>query len=165
MKQLILVLSLLVTLIVAGCTVSDKELKKTTLDETKQAFESTPKKVNEHTELFSYYLPKGFTIKKTDEFNVLLEKGKQSYILFVNEKELSNSKVSYETLAEQSTNPFISQTFENQNRFGYLFVNQLGKNKFEVTVGLGGTKVTTESKANDVSVDARNMVEIVTSVQ
>ena len=39
-------------MIVVGCTISDKELKKTTLDETKQAFESTPKKVNENTELF-----------------------------------------------------------------------------------------------------------------
>ena len=165
MKQLILVLSLLVTLIVAGCTISDKALKKTTLDETKQAFESTPKKINENTELFSYYLPEGFTIKKTDEFNVLLEKGKQSYILFVNEREPSTSKVSYETLAEQSTDPFMSQTFEDHNRFGYLFVNRLERNKFEVTVGLGGTKVTTESKANDVSADAKNMVDIVTSVQ
>lgn len=115
--------------------------------------------------MFSYYLPEGFTIKKTDEFNILLENGGQSYILFVSEKEPSTSKVSYETLAEQSTNPFMSQTFEDHNRFGYLLVNQLEKNKFEVTVGLGGTKVTTESKANDVSVDARNMVDIVTSIQ
>ncbi|WP_263432872.1 hypothetical protein [Metabacillus rhizolycopersici] len=42
MKQFILVLSLLITLIVAGCTISYKELKATTLEETKQAFESTP---------------------------------------------------------------------------------------------------------------------------
>lgn len=122
-------------------------------------------KANEKTELFSYYLPKKFTVKETKKFNVLLEKGKQNYILFVNENEEADSKVSYDTLVKQYEKPFISETFENDDRFGYLFVNQIEKNMYEVTVGIGGTKLTTEAKANDIAEDAKNMMKIATSVQ
>ncbi|MGM0874952.1 MAG: hypothetical protein ACQEWV_09135 [Bacillota bacterium] len=165
MKQLTLVLSLLLTLFLVGCTISDEELTKTTIDQTKQAFEGKPKEAKEKTELFSYYLPEGFSVKETKKFNVLLEKGNQSYILFVNENEKANSKVSYDTLAKQYKKPFISETFKDKNRFGYLFVNRIEENTYEVTVGIGGTKLTTEAKANDVPEDAKNMMDILKSIQ
>ena len=164
MKQLTLVLSLLLTILLMGCTISDEELTKTTIDITKQAFENTPMKINEQTNLFSYYLPEEFTVKETKKYNVLLEEGSQSYLLFVNENEEANSKVSYDTLVEQYEKPFITETFEDKERFGYLFVNSLEKNTYEVTVGIGGTKLTTEAKANDVSDAAKNMMDIVKSV-
>jgi hypothetical protein len=148
-----------------GCTISDEDLTKTTIDVTEQAFEDTPKDSNKQTKLFSYYLPEEFTVKETKMYNVLLEKGSQSYLLFVNENEEANSKVSYETLIEKYEKPFISKTFEDKERFGYLFVNNLEKNTYEVTVGIGGTKLTTEAKANDVSDAAENMMDIVKSVQ
>jgi hypothetical protein len=148
-----------------GCTISDEDLTKTTIDVTEQAFEDTPKDSNKQTKLFSYYLPEEFTVKETKMYNVLLEKGSQSYLLFVNENEEANSKVSYETLIEKYEKPFISKTFEDKERFGYLFVNNLEKNTYEVTVGIGGTKLTTEAKANDVSDAAKNMMDIVKSVQ
>jgi hypothetical protein len=164
MKQLTLVLSLLLTILLMGCTISDEELTKNTIDITKQAFEDTSKESNEQTNLFSYYLPEEFTVKETKKYNVLLEKGSQSYLLFVNENEEANSKVSYDTLVEQYENPFITEIFEDKERFGYLFVNSLEKNTYEVTVGIGGTKLTTEAKANDVSDAAKNMMDIVKSV-
>jgi hypothetical protein len=165
MKRLTLVLSLLLTILLMGCTISDEELTKTTIDVTEKAFEDTPKDSNKQTKLFSYYLPEEFTVKETKMYNVLLEKGSQSYLLFVNENEEANSKVSYETLIEKYEKPFISETFEDKERFGYLFVNNLEKNSYEVTVGIGGTKLTTEAKANDVSDAAKNMMDIVKSVQ
>lgn len=165
MKQFTLILSLLLTLFLVGCTLSDEELTKTTIGQTKQAFEGKPKEAKEKSELFSYYLPEEFSVKETKKYNVLLKKGNQSYILFVNENEKANSKVSYETLAEQYKNPFISETFEDKDRFGYLFVNRIEKNTYEVTVGIGGTKLTTEAKANDVPEDTKNMMDIVKSVQ
>jgi hypothetical protein len=164
MKKFSLFLSLLIIILLVGCTISDEELTKTTIDETKQAFEGKPMNINEKTEVFSYYLPEDFSIKETKKFNVLLEKGSQSYILFVNENEKANSKVSYATLAEQYKKPFISETFEGNDRFGYLFVNKIEKNTYEVTVGIGGTKLTTEAKANNVAEDAKNMMSIVSSV-
>ncbi|WP_338788912.1 hypothetical protein [Metabacillus sp. FJAT-53654] len=165
MRQLTLVLSLLLTFLLLGCTVSDEELTKTTIDNTKQAFKDSPQDTNEHTKLFSYYLPEEFSVKETKKYNVLLEKGNMSYLLFVNENEEANSKVSYDTLVEKYEKPFISETFQDKERFGYLFVNNLEKNTYEVTVGIGGTKLTTEAKANDVSDAAKNMMDIVKSVQ
>lgn len=165
MKQFILVITLFMVLALVGCTISDEDLTQTTIEQTEKEFESEPKKANEKTELFSYYLPDDFSVTETKKFNVLLEKGNQDYILFVNENEKKNSKVSYETLAEEFQKPFISETFSDNDRFGYLFVNKLEKNKYEVTVGIGGTKLTTVSKANKVSDSAKNMMDIAASVQ
>lgn len=164
MKLSTVLLSVLMTLVLVGCTVTDEQLAKTAIEQTKQSFESTPKDVNEKTELFSYYLPEDFSVKEINEYNVLLEKGNQSYILFVNKKEEKNSTFSYETLTKEYKKPFISESFTNNNRFGYLFVNKLEKNKYEVTVGIGGTKLTTEASANEVSDSAKNMMDIVASV-
>ncbi|WP_046517464.1 hypothetical protein, partial [Bacillus sp. SA1-12] len=165
MKQVSFVLIVLVTLFLAGCTISDEELTKTTIDATKQSFEGKSMNVNEKTALFSYYLPEKFSVKETKKYNILLEKGNQSYILFVNQNEEATSEVSYEALAKQYKNPFISETFKDSKRFGYLNVNKLEKNSYEVTVGIGGTKLTTEAKANDVAEDAKHMMDIVASVQ
>ncbi|UHA62181.1 hypothetical protein KDJ21_011495 [Metabacillus litoralis] len=79
--------------------------------------------------------------------------------------EPKNSKVSYVTLTEQYQEPFLSKTFEQNDRFGYLFVVKIEENKYEVTVGVGGTKVTTEAKGNDVAEDAEAMMMIANSVQ
>ncbi len=159
-----LILSLCFIFTLAGCNISDEDLTKATINQTKLAFEEQPKKPNKKTDLFSYYVPKEFEIKETNKYNVLLEKGKQSYILFVNLNEKTNSKVSYEALSSQYKNPFILKSFESNGKFGYLFVDKIDKNKYEVTVGIGGTKLTTESNAINIEEDVQNMMYIVNSV-
>jgi hypothetical protein len=164
-KHFILIINLFVALFLTGCTISDEEITKTTIELTEQEFESKTKKPNKESALFSYYLPEEFSVKETNKFNVLLEKGNQDYILFVNENEEKNSKVSYETLAEEFNKPFISETFSDNDRFGYLFVNKLEKNRYEVTVGIGGTKLTTVAKSTNVSDSAKNMMDIAASIE
>lgn len=159
-----LLLSLILTVLLVGCTLSETELTQMTIDDTKKAFEDSPKKDNEKTDVYSYYLPEDFSVSETKGFNSILNKGNQNYILFVNENEGSKSRVQFETLTDQYKKPFISQTFEDNERFGYLFVNKLGEKQYEVTVGIGGTKLTTETKTSNVAEDAKNMMEIVASV-
>ncbi|WP_078432304.1 hypothetical protein [Metabacillus halosaccharovorans] len=158
-------LSGIVLFILTGCMPSSEEIKKETIESGEQAFLSKKQKSNETSNLFSYYLPEDFQVKEMKKANVLLEKGNQSFILFVNQNEDESSKVSYETLAEQYKEPFISETFERDNEFGYIFVVKIDKNLYEVTVGLGGTKLTTESEAHNLHDDVQVMMEIVKSVQ
>ncbi|WP_175639928.1 hypothetical protein [Metabacillus schmidteae] len=158
-------LSAIVLFILTGCMPSSEEIKKDTLENTEQAFLSKKQEINETSKQFSYYLPEDFQVKETKNFNVLLEKGNQSFILFVNQNEEENSRVSYDTLVEQYKDPFISETFERDHQFGYLFVVKVDKNLYEVTVGIGGIKLTTESEAHNLHDDAQVMMEIVKSVQ
>ncbi|UGB29839.1 hypothetical protein [Metabacillus sp. B2-18] len=155
----------IILVLLSGCTQSEESLRNDSIDHTKQAFDNEELEVNEETEQFSFYLPNDFKIKEKNDYNVLLEDGNKSYILFVNLKEPKSSKVSYKTLTEQYQEPFISKTFEQKGRFGYLFVVKIAENKYEVTVGVGGTKVTTEVKGNDVVEDAEAMMMIANSVQ
>lgn len=158
-------LSAVVLFILSGCMQSSEEIKKETIEKTEEAFKNEKQKTNETTEQFSYYLPEDFEVEETKKFNVLLEKGNQSFILFVNQNEEESSKVSYETLVEQYKDPFISETFEQDDQFGYLFAVEVDKNLYEVTVGMGGTKLTTESEAHNLHDHAQVMMEIVKSVQ
>lgn len=165
MRKFAYVLSAIVLFILTGCMQSSEEIKNNSIVKTEEAFSKKQQNTNEKTEEFSYYLPENFQVKETKKFNVLLEKGNQNFILFVNQNEERNSKVSYETLMEQYKDPFISETFEKDNQFGYLFVVEIDKRLYEVTVGIGGTKLTTESKANDLEEDSQVMMEIVKSVK
>lgn len=164
-KESIYFILIILILILTGCNQSKDEIRETTIEQTRQAFGNKPKEPNEKTEKFSYYLPEDFHINETNKYNVLLEKGNKSYILFVNQNEQDSSKVSYETLKEQYQDPFISETFEEEERFGYVYVVEIEKNRYEVTVGVGGTKLTTEAKGNDVVEDTQAMMNIVNSVQ
>ncbi len=158
-------LSAIVLLTVTGCMQSSEEIKTDTIENTEEAFLNKEEKSNETSKQFSYYLPDDFQVKETKNFNVLLEKGNQSFILFVNQKEEETSKVSYETLVEQYKDPFISETFKSDYQFGYLFVVKVDQNLYEVTVGIGGTKLTTETEAHNLHDDAQVMMKIVKSVQ
>lgn len=159
------IMLVIILVLLSGCTQSEESLRNDSIDHTKQAFDNEELEVNEKAEQFSFYLPNDFKIKEKNDYNVLLEDGNKSYILFVNLNEPKNSKVSYVTLTEQYQEPFLSKTFEQNDRFGYLFVVKIEENKYEVTVGVGGTKVTTEAKGNDVAEDAEAMMMIANSVQ
>lgn len=164
-KLLIFCFSFIIILTLTSCNISDEDLSTTTINQAKIAFEEKPKKPNTETEYFSYYLPEEFGVKETNKYNVILEKGKQSYILFVNLKEEPNSQVSYEALARQYKKPLILKTFDSKEKFGYLFVDEVEKNQYEITVGIGGTKLTTETNKSDIDEDAEDMMNIVISVE
>ncbi|MCM3162791.1 hypothetical protein [Metabacillus litoralis] len=165
MRKHSFIMLVIILVLLSGCTQSEESLRNESIDHTKQAFDNEELEVNEKADQFSFYLPNDFKIKEKNDYNVLLEDGNKSYILFVNLNEPKNSKVSYVTLTEQYQEPFLSKTFEQNDRFGYLFVVKIEENKYEVTVGVGGTKVTTEAKGNDVAEDAEAMMMIANSVQ
>lgn len=165
MKKHALINSFFVVFLLMGCSMSIEELSKTTINEAEQAFNEEPIEPNEETELFSFYLPNKFQIEESHESNLILEKNNQSYILFVNQNEMSDSKVSFEALSAQYNEPFILESFEQDNKFGYLFVDELNDKEYEVTVGIGGTKLSTTAKPNNISDDVKEMMNIVSSVE
>jgi hypothetical protein len=161
-KLLFGLLSLFV--IIAGCSASIQEEAENTKKAVQAAFQKKPKEPNKKHELFSYYLPVGMEVQEEFKYNVLLKEGKKTYILFVNPKEKPSSKAMYESTVQSVKKPVLNETFKSDSRFGYVIISEVDNDVFEVTVGIGGVKMTIETKARSVSESAEKMMEIVSSV-
>jgi hypothetical protein len=162
-KKLLFVL-LSMVMMIAGCSASIKEEAKNTKKAVEAVFQEKPKEPNKKHEFFSYYLPIGMEVQNEFKYNILFKEGKNNYILFVNPKEKPSSKAMYESTVQSVKKPVLNETFKSNNRLGYVIISKVDDDVFEVTVGIGGVKMTTETKARSVSESAEKMMEIVSSV-
>lgn len=150
-------------MVLAACGVSIEDAKENAISNAEKAFEEESIETNEQFEEIQYYLPNDFTIKEQTSNNIILEKNSHPFILFYNQYESKNSKDIYEMTTAIGGNIIIDQTFENDNRFGYLIITETEEDLFEVTAGIGGVKVTTESDMKDMAENAGILMEIANS--
>ncbi len=150
--------------LLVGCSGSKDEA----ISQAKQVAESTfnepAEKPTETTKGFSYYLPEGFKVKDEFENNVILSKGNQEYILFVNSHEPLNSDVVFNEIRGAKDEQGI-ETFKGEDRFGYISISPGVDKKYELIVGIGGVKTTTMTTTNDMVENAKNMMIITNSVE
>src|SRR5690606_29750396 len=88
---------ILALLFLTGCMASPEERLAAGLSETRKAFEEEPPETNETAGQIDLYLPGGYTIEEpTDANNVIITKGSDSYVLFINPNEAPDSKFFYD---------------------------------------------------------------------
>jgi hypothetical protein len=150
-------------LLLVGCATIEDQLSETEIV-TNEAFEVGPKGVNVEEGEFTYYLPGSIERESSDEFNIILTEGKQTYILFVNALEDTTSRILYESslLNEEY---LLNKTYENEDRFGFILVYEIEDQQYEVVVGVGGTKLTTVSDKSNIVESAEKMMLIANSVR
>ncbi len=163
-SKMSLLLFIVLLLLTACSNSSIKEEQKAALDTVKETFTQKPKAANNKNQDIEFYLPFGFELKEETPNNIILKNGSKTYILFYNQHEAPNSKVVYETTLKLGEYD-LNETFTNNDRLGYLLINQLEKDKNELIVGVGGVKITTETKTKGLSTEAAAMIEIVNSVK
>ena len=101
----------------------------------------------------------------TDESNILLTKGKDSYVLFINPNELPTSQLYYELmLADPNLKIVEKSTFEQNERFGFAAAIENSEEKYELITSIGGMKLTTISKESDIASNMEKMMMIVRSI-
>lgn len=150
--------------LLSACSANVEDAYKATDEKISAAFNSTPKKVNNKNKEVHFYLPFGFEIKEKTQNNVILKNGSKTYILFYNQQESTDSKVVYNaTLDAKKYN--YQKTYQKGDKFGFMLVKDLGEDKQELTVGIGGVKLTTETKTKSMKNDAEYMMQIVNSVK
>ncbi|WP_462411282.1 hypothetical protein [Neobacillus sp. Marseille-QA0830] len=71
----------------------------------------------------------------------------------------------YQATEEQYKKLDTSEEFKNGDQLGFLTIKQIEDNLNEVTVGVGGAKITTQVKTRSMSDEADTMMQIVHSVQ
>ncbi len=160
-KVLFLTLLLLVGLL-SGCA-SVEDVSKETVTSVETVFNAKPEKTNSENGEISFYLPSSMKIEKKDENNIILQKGNQTFILFVNPNEEQTSDVMYKAIDEKEF--AVDQSYTDKERFGYVKAFEIEDKQYLVSVGIGGIKMTTEVKLGEMSESASEMMKIVSSVQ
>lgn len=149
--------------LLSACSSSFSEQKAEIKEEVANTFESKSEKSNNSTKDIEYYLPADVKVEKEKPNNVLLKNGKKTYILFYNQHEKADSKVVYESTMKQQKEWDANETFSKNGKFGYLLVKKLKEKQYQLIVGIGGIKLTTET--DNVKEDAEAMMEIANSVK
>ncbi|QDP40908.1 hypothetical protein [Radiobacillus deserti] len=148
----------------AGCSLkSEKEVIKSTEAVVEETFNEKGKEPNQEMEGFSLYIPKHLEIAEQESSNVILEDGKQTYILFYNALEELTSQLNYKE-ASTIENPLLLKTFEKEDKFGYLRIVS-NEDDYELQIGVGGVKITTITSKGNIEQSAKDMMVMANSLQ
>jgi len=160
----LLIASLAVILLV-GCS-SLEEQTSDGLENAKVVFQDDAEKPNEKVNDINIFMPNGFSIEEeSNETNIILSKGNDSYILFINPNELPSSQLYYDLMTSDNNLKVIEEkTFEQNGRFGFAAIIENSKEKYELITSIGGIKLTTISDQSDVAKNLEKMMLIVRSI-
>ncbi|WP_409251682.1 hypothetical protein V1502_16300 [Bacillus sp. SCS-153A] len=157
---------ILLVILTAGCSSATlEESQEEAVEAVKETFENPVEDTKEETENFQFYLPSGATIKEKNANNVIIEDGNNTYILFYNQNVTADSEHLYELAVQDDTDIIKQETFTDDDRFGYFVIREVEKELFELTTGIGGIKMTTQSVKDDLVDDSAFMMEVVSSVK
>ncbi|CAM3532760.1 hypothetical protein GCM10009865_36320 [Aeromicrobium ponti] len=159
---LLLVISFL---LLSACSASLEEEQTAAKNTAEEAFNKTSEKTNHKNEDIEYYLPFGVEVKEESPNNIILKNGSKTYILFYNPHEGPDSKVVYDATIKQKKDYDVNETYTKDGHRGFLLINSDKKDENELIVGIGGVKISTQSKTKHLSSDAATMMEIVNSVK
>jgi hypothetical protein len=150
-------------LLLAGCSPSFEEEQKSAGEAVEAVMSSRQGEVNNSNEEIEYHLPFGVEKEKETLNNILLKNGSKTYILFYNPHENAESRIVYESTLAQQPDWDVKHTFKKEDKFGYLLIKRLEDDAYRVVTGIGGVKVTTETK--NLKSDAALMMNIANSVK
>lgn len=145
-----------------GCSTYENQSNKAK-EAAESVFLDSTRMPNHHTKTIDFFLPEEFTVVEESENNYILEKNENPYILFVNPYEHRNSRILYDTL-KQLPKEIDLTSFNYQESFGFIAIRELGDKKCELSVGVGGVKLTTETSEMKLADEAADMMAIVNSI-
>ncbi|RNF40802.1 hypothetical protein [Planococcus salinus] len=162
-KGLIISLFSLIALL-AGCGQTQEERVEEGLADARAAFEQEPVDTNETVNGTDLYLPGAYTIEEpSDANNIVITRGSDSYVLFLNPNESNDSTFFYELQKANDDQEWVAdETFEQNGRFGFATVREIAEDRYEIVASEGGAKMTTISEESGI---ADNMDWMMTTVR
>ncbi|HJF32312.1 MAG TPA: hypothetical protein K8V56_11140 [Sporosarcina psychrophila] len=153
-------------LALAGCGKSLDERATSGVETAREAFHSNDKNRTEEIDGIKLYKPAGFTMNdNSDAQNIVFMKNDETFILFINPNEKSDSKLFYDLLLADQSKEIVEQaTFTDEDTFGFAAVVKSGDD-VELITSVGGTKMTTLTKKKKIEENLARMMEIVRSVK
>ncbi|MCA1057399.1 hypothetical protein LCL96_00530 [Rossellomorea aquimaris] len=165
MKTKTSILFFILMLILAGCSTTIDQEKEETASAVKGALDSN-ESAGEDAGNISFYLPFGAEIEKESPNNIIISKSSDTFILFTNPQEDKDSELLYKMAINDKETLVKHGTFKEDDRLGYYVIKELpDTEEYELTVGVGGTKVTTQSQVKDLADNAEMMMKMAASVK
>ncbi|WP_277586159.1 hypothetical protein [Psychrobacillus antarcticus] len=164
-KWMRLLIASLAVILLAGCS-SLQEQTVDGLENAKITFQGDAEKPNEKMDDINIFIPRGFSIEEeSNETNIILSKGNDSFILFINPNELPSSQLYYDLMTTNSNlNVLEEKTFEQNGRFGFAAIIENSEEKYELITSIGGIKLTTISDQQDIADNLEKMMLIIRSI-
>lgn len=159
-----ILLLVLAVFLLGGCSASFEKEYKEAVAAVEKEFKETPEDRNKENQDIEYYLPFGFEVDEETPNNLILKNGSKTYILFYNLQEGPNSDVVLNATLQQKEYD-MNEHFNEDGKLGYFLVKKLSENENEVTIGVGGVKVTSEVKTKNLKSDTEYMMKIANSVK
>ena len=150
-----------------GCSGSVEEQTSEGFQTAKEVFQEESVKSNEQFKNVQLFVPGGFSIQEeSDETNIILKDNQEPYVLFINPNEQADSQLFYDLLiAEKKDVLLAEETFQHDNRFGFVAILPSKEDHYEIIASNGGYKLTTISDENDVAKNIKRMMEVLRSVK
>ncbi|WP_112181672.1 MULTISPECIES: hypothetical protein [Paraliobacillus] len=155
-------LPLISLLFLSACAPTEDEALELTESAARTVFEDNIIEPNNTLDNFSLYLPSDYEIIEESQSNLLLESDDQTFILFYNALEDTTSELNYQA-AEANGNNALLQSFEDEERFAFVRVSER-EDQYELQVGVGGVKVTTQTSIRQLEDDTIEMMQMATSI-
>lgn len=159
-------LVIVLSIFLAGCLATPEEQIADGVANARSTFDEEPPKTNESTDQLELYLPGGYTIEEpSDEHNIIITKGSDSFVLFINPNESSDSKFFYDLQKANAEQEWAAdETFEQNGRFGFVTVREIAEDQFEIVTSSGGVKLTTISEESEIQENLEWMMKTVRSI-
>ncbi|MFC0522280.1 hypothetical protein ACFFGV_01590 [Pontibacillus salicampi] len=155
---------IVIVMMFTGLFTTEKKAIEKATGAAKQEVKREDVKVNKELDDISLYLPEKMAVISEESNNLILQEDDQKYILFYNPFEKQTNDTFYLSAKEAKDIRSIS-SFELKDRFGYIRIIALDDNAYELQVGVGGAKMTTETTKRAMEEDARDMMKMVRSIQ
>ncbi len=151
-------------LLLSGCFQSEEKALEDAKESAEEAFTAEAKEVNQTIDQISLYLEEEMEINGSSNNNVFLEKNGQDYLLFYNQFEDESSKHLYESI-KQRPDPLLLESFQQDNKFGYIAIFPHAEEEYELQVGVGAVKkVTTIVGLDELETEAHDLMEMLQSI-
>lgn len=166
-RKWVLGLALATMTVLSACGQTIEEQAAAGIIAAETTFEAASNETNTAFGQIELYMPKGFTIEQgIDEANYTLINKEDTYILFVNVHETTDSQLLYDILKEDASKEMIkADTFETDGLFGFSAITKATEESSELIVSIGGVKLTTISKNKSLDEKLAEMMQIVQSVR
>ncbi|WP_017726535.1 hypothetical protein [Halalkalibacterium ligniniphilum] len=157
-------LAICLMLIFTGCSVSTEEAIDSAISTFYESFDAEPAEANTKTEQMEFSLAQGFELVEESDYNVLVKRENQLYVLFFNPSEQDDSLVNLERDREYEEEAIRFEVEEREGVVGYLTIVPEEEEMMMVIVGIGGKKVTTITSRQHLEASVEAMTEMIHSI-
>ncbi|AOV07194.1 hypothetical protein [Sporosarcina ureilytica] len=155
-----------VVFLLTACGKSLEDYASEGIKAAREAFHADNKEQTEEIDGTKLYKPVGFTISDdSDAQNIVFNKGKETFILFVNPNETKESDLFYELLhANEEANIVAEEKFSDGDTFGFAAIVNHEDGTIELIASVGGAKMSTLTNEKNVVRNLETMMQIVRSI-